>query len=109
MLTKIDQLWIRACKAEDYSKRLRSVYRRFYLSTSNEESIKAYIAHILAGIIDRELKGLSATSVLSLNDGMFNEGLSLRGRIMDLLIREIRYQKADDLRKIGHTIPKRFR
>lgn len=109
MLTKIDQLWIRACKAEDYNKRLRSVYRRFYLSTSDDESVKAAITSLLAGIIDSELKGLSATDVLSLNSSMYNEGLSFRDRVIDLLIRNIRYQRADDLRKIGHTIPRRFR
>jgi hypothetical protein len=61
-MTKIDQIWIRACKSYDPVTRLRSVYRRMYFKSDDlGENDKAILA-ILSSVADRHTKtNMSAT------------------------------------------------
>ena len=47
-----EQLFIRACKSMDSMVRLRSVYRRFYLSTHDIDVQNLEICNILTHIVD---------------------------------------------------------
>jgi len=49
-MNKITQLFIRACKSKNPQKRLRSISRRFYIRTINEDG---YITMKLAEICDK--------------------------------------------------------
>lgn len=46
-MNKTTQLFVRACKADSRGKRIRSVYRRFYL---NKDQVDAHLVNILCGI-----------------------------------------------------------
>ena len=48
-MTKIDQLFIRACKSKDPYKRLKSIRRRFYIRLNDDDK---YITMKLAEICD---------------------------------------------------------
>ena len=50
-LSKIEMLFIRACKELEPHKRLKSLHKRFYLSTNTEET-DCLIISVLAGICD---------------------------------------------------------
>lgn len=52
-MDKLTILFIRACKSTDHEVRLRSVYRRFFLSGACEEVIWGCIASRLAEICDK--------------------------------------------------------
>lgn len=52
MISKIDQLFIRACKSSNPDKRLRSIYRRFYLKASHEDET-IYISNHLVYLVDK--------------------------------------------------------
>ena len=49
-MKKLDQLFIRACKANNPNKRLQSVYRRFYLGDGSD--CKPHVIRILGKICD---------------------------------------------------------
>ena len=48
-MTKLDMLLIRACKTENPNKRLRSIYRRFYL---NSKEYEFNLVGIMSKIVD---------------------------------------------------------
>ena len=110
MLTKTEQLFIRACKSKDANVRLRSVYRKFYLSRDISDSqIDIAITSILAFLIDKYSKGVAASDVLSVRDEWFNHGSTIDKRILTLFIHKIRFDKCDKLRSIGYVTPVRYR
>lgn len=54
-MDKLTVLFIRACKANDPDKRLRSIYRRFFLSTHSEAQYLSCVASRLVDICDTYL------------------------------------------------------
>ncbi len=65
-MTKIEMLFIRAAKTADASKRILSVYRRFYGKYTFEESLSA-VVHILSNIVDKVNKPSLLETIASLN------------------------------------------
>jgi hypothetical protein len=65
-MTKTEMLFIRACKSTDSSKRILSVYRRFYGKYEPEESLSA-VVHILSNIVDKVNKPSLLEVIASLN------------------------------------------
>lgn len=51
-MTKLDMLWVRACKSKNPQRRLQSVYRRFYLCGEPEVED---LAGILCDLVDKYL------------------------------------------------------
>lgn len=64
-MNKIDQLIIRACKSKDPDTRLKSVYRRFYLS--NDDLFFASITGILARLCEDNLNFTVGALITELN------------------------------------------
>ena len=52
-LSKMDSLWIRACKSKDPDKRLRSLYRRFYLRCLDDADLDVFLVSTLLEICER--------------------------------------------------------
>lgn len=61
-LSKTEMLFIRACKSRNPQKRLKSVYRRFYLADVEHSDV--YILGILAEIVDQYIP-MTLTEALS--------------------------------------------
>lgn len=51
IINTIEELFIRACKSENPHKRIRSVYRRYYLKTN--KNVDQHLANILSRIIEK--------------------------------------------------------
>lgn len=52
MLSKIEQLFVRACKVLDNDTRILKTYRRFYCAADTDEECIPHIINILAKIVD---------------------------------------------------------
>lgn len=110
-MSPIDKLLIRACKSENPKKRLRSVYRRFYLRADDKVFRTAMIA-ILSRIIEGQrlpyrlydiLVGVDPKSgTHGYYDGEYDE------HVLDTVIGIIRYASREKFSDLSWT-PKRFR
>jgi len=103
-----EQLLIRACKSGDPITRLLSVYRRFYLPN---ETPKLYLAHILAGIVDKYVP-VTATEMIFEFDPkqkkeFFGEDFTYTEIALGFVLHKIRY--ADRAKFPGLTTPCAFR
>lgn len=106
-MNNIDQLFVRACKAGNPDKRLQSVYRRFYLSSTKEDSIP-HIVVILGNIIDKYLPPIRLVNLLQSLDTEFDiPKRPYRELCLQVLTSKIRYCKATDIQ--GIITPIRFR
>ena len=54
-MTNLEQLLVRACKVENPETRLRSVYRRFYWNTKDDDAYRRAMISILAMLCDKYL------------------------------------------------------
>ena len=113
-MTKLEMLFIRACKSEEPFKRIASVYRRFY--TKYEGEFEKNITMILAGIVE-DCGNLSLTRFI--NDSSSYEIVNMMitkereyphwERNTRALIKHFRFIDKDFLIGQGYIIPKRFR
>ena len=109
MLNNIELLFIRACKVNDPRKRVKSVYRRFYLrgtSTINEDF---YIAGILLGICEKYLpiNPSHLLSELSPTNKWKHPQTEYWSRVSDVLIDHIRFSVVKGIE--GFIPPRKFR
>jgi hypothetical protein len=75
-MDKVDNLLIRACKADNPDKRLKSVYRRFY---GNYPDPEQYLVVILSRICDLylEFPSVSLTNHLLNSIGIYSKKIAL--------------------------------
>lgn len=55
-MDKLTQLWIRACKSEDSTKRCNSILRRFYIVIVDPDALHTAIIRHLSPIVDQFCK-----------------------------------------------------
>lgn len=105
-MDKTTQLFVRACKADNTGKRIRSVYRRFYL---NSHQVDVHLVHILCKIcIDLNiLKPMQLLTELSPENDWKYAGLNWHQRTINVLAGLIRFTNRDQLP--GLTAPIYFR
>jgi len=109
-MDNLDQLLIRACKSKEPEIRLRSVYRRFYLSTDDEIRVRVSLVAILARICDDNLTSTITEVITGLSPNRYNilnTKTEYLDRTLSFLISKIRLAKTDDLQ--GLTPPAKFR
>lgn len=104
IMTKLDMLWVRACKSKNPQKRLRSVYRRLQpnIACSNYE-----IANILAGIV--MMYGVSTFTAIK--NGLRMRLIACPTRQSDetltFFMNKLKYTNAEYF--TGYIAPRRFR
>lgn len=104
-MTKLDMLWVRACKSKNPQKRLRSVYRRFYLCGEPEARD---LANILCDVVERHLLIPLYSMIDGLNsDHPWYKGYSHYERVVVFLTSKLRLSKATVYK--GYIAPRRFR
>jgi hypothetical protein len=111
-MNKTIQLFIRACKAKDADKRLRSVYRRFYYSTDCKKTQDAALVHILSKICEDHAPIRLTILMDRLNpENHWQYGITsdegFNSAAIKILTSHLRFLKKDDLK--GLTSPRRFR
>jgi len=111
-MDKIDQLFIRACKANDPVKRLTSVYKRFYTRELNCADTKYYMTSILLDAVDRY--GLIGVHDLVIKmspreNYLHEDGIGYYDKLLEVLMRKIRYTDRLKLDQLGVSIPLRFK
>jgi hypothetical protein len=105
IMTKLEQLFIRACKSSDGKKRIRSLYRRFYYYEYDPQ----HAVNILAEICDKHLhlKTAELISDLSPNNEWKHPANNYWERCLSILIGKIRLSEVSKFD--GLTAPLRFR
>jgi hypothetical protein len=108
-MTKLEQLFIRACKSAEPRVRVASVYRRFY---GKYATAPYNITAILAEICDKYAPIRAAEFIDAFNPANLwkydpQEKLEHYIVAQNILISKIRYTKASDLK--GLTPPVQFR
>jgi hypothetical protein len=91
-MEKVDQLFVRACKSGGGLKRVRGVYRRFYL---NYHNVDFHIAGILSRLVDKYLDLDSSDFIDGLNPASaWKYGISTEDeyhtKVVKFLISQIR-------------------
>lgn len=103
--TKMDQLWIRACKSKDPLIRIHSVYQRFYCNASVDDAVP-FIAGILVDVCDR----LCPISLSRIINALSPSG-TVHGRyyekVVVCLMNHIRYTEKEKLPFL--IVPKHMR
>ena len=112
-MSKITMLFIRACKASNYSKlrtrdaRIASVYKKFYL---NDVAPKNVLIAILADIVE-DFDLLTVTNLLTRLDPEYvfraDEVYNYIDRCYDTLVSAVRYAPVTKFPELIH--PRRFR
>ena len=99
-MDKTTQLWIRACKTENSTKRCQSILRRFYFGGElSEADINTGIIIHLTAIVDEycPMKTIDVLQALEEPDEFYKELLKddrdYRTRAKDMLISRIRQTK----------------
>ena len=112
-LSKVEILFIRACKSLDSEKRIRSVYRRFYGNYDNTTTTNALI-RILGDLVDKLGIEVSILTVYSDVISQFSYQQKRNFTLSDInkstlvsLIGLIRYRLVDTLPK-EQIWPKQF-
>lgn len=109
-MDKIEQLFIRACKAKDPLKRVKNVYCRFYLPAYIKED-GVHITNILLNICEKyQVCSLTKTvNALNPNNGYFRtvDSRSYHERCVDVFIGFIRLSEVNKFP--GLTTPAMFR
>jgi hypothetical protein len=108
-MDNVKQLLIRACKSAEPQKRVRRVYRRFYLSSGDDAYINTALCGILAGIVDKYCPMTSCEFINQMSpdrDWMHPEG-DYHGRALSVLISKIRLTDASSFQ--GLRPPSMFR
>lgn len=109
MITKIEMLFIRACKSREPFKRAKSVYKRFYCRTC--EGDDANVMLLLSDIVEKYKKGFRFfhfLSELSPNSVRSQYGyckMPYWERVTHLLINEFRFMNVENLVEIGYIVP----
>lgn len=112
-MNNVEQLFIRACKSKDSQKRIRSVYRRFYLGGFGPDPQgEAAILSILSNIADKHMQLKIGDLLSDLHpdrDWYFDikESDSYFGGCIKVLASRIRLTEAAKF--VGLTKPGRFR
>ena len=101
-MTKTEMLFIRACKSGNPTLRVKSVYRRCYLSSSKEIH-SVYIACILLGILEKYFK-YNLSEIISYIAPEYQINLdhySYYNKVIQAVINNIRFTE-------GSKLPKEF-
>lgn len=108
-MDKMTQLWIRACKSKDPSKRLHSVLRRFYLVGGNGTYKLEAIIHHLSVIVDKYISVDSYTlyKELTQEDTFFRDDRTPQEKMLSFMVRTIAFTEVSKLD--GLTTPCKFR
>ncbi len=109
-MNKIDQLFIRACKSYEPTIRLRSVYRRFYLSgRASEKVYEGAVISILSRICDKYVPFRSEDLIEQLDpDHWISRELeSYNKRVLRAIIYQIRMSPVASFPNL--TSPRKFR
>ncbi|TNC79220.1 MAG: hypothetical protein C9356_20345 [Oleiphilus sp.] len=96
-MNKTEQLFVRACKSGGGLKRVKSVYRRFYL---NDQNVDFFIAGVLSRIADKYLDLKSSDFIDGLNPANawkcgIEKDDSYHTGVVKFLISEIRCTEKD--------------
>lgn len=107
MLTKIQILFIRACKSKNSETRLLSLYRRFYLTCPKEEA-KEYMADLLSEIVqDNNLIKLTNLIGDLSPTNYFYSSFNFNEKVFHIMIHAIRFA---EIKKFdGFISPVRYR
>jgi hypothetical protein len=104
------QLFIRACRSSDPHKRVRSVYRRYYLGVDNKHT-SFYITGILSSIVDKWCKMPTSALIDGCNPSNASlyrdENLSYHDLVLKVLISKIRHTEFTKF--IGLRTPAKYR
>ena len=114
MIDKTDQLFIRACKSENFIPKLLRVYRRFYYSGGCDEEAYREIAGILGRIaeeyfsmpVDEMVRYIDPNAVRWMFD---EEEHTFSYKVMLAYRFHLWKIKAVDLKKQGYIVPAYFR
>jgi len=109
-MDNMTQLFIRACKVYDSEKRLRSIYRRFFLSTLDENDVRRGLTINLVSICDKYLNVSVRDMVVDMNPdkypGLF-EPRTYPEAVLFAVTGFIRMADKDKFK--GLAVPARFR
>jgi len=104
-LTAVEQLLVRACKTLNPRKRLKSVYRRFYLA--NGQQLSGYCAlQILFPVIDKGCPMSAVTAITEMRRCVQNS-MTSDWDYADILVSHVRWHTTDEIK--GYRIPARSR
>jgi hypothetical protein len=103
-MTKIDQLFIRACKSKDPYKRLKSVRRRFYIRLNNDDK---FILIKLAEICDIYLPVKGTKIIEELLHPFVMRDVSMELKLLRIFLNQIRFAEVNYFP--GLTPPAMFR
>jgi len=87
-MTKIDQLFIRACKSKDPYKRLKSIRRRFYIRLNDDDK---YITMKLAEICDTYIPVKSIKIFEDLTHPFVMRNATIQEKLFRLFLNNIRF------------------
>jgi hypothetical protein len=110
-MINLELLFIRTCKSQNPEKRIKSVYRRFYLDSG--KFVDNHLLDILSKIVDKHLNITNTQMINLLNPDTSWMHLNKSGetpystRVMRILISEIRHSSIDDFE--GFISPRRYR
>jgi len=115
-MSKLDMLFIRACKSNDVEKRLRSVHKRFYARGLGERVVKEAITSILARLADEYAfpkpdlcKVIRECQPDVMMMSVFGEQYDYHTQCSRTLSKYLRYTTGDHLEKLGYIRPVMFR
>lgn len=110
-MDKLDILFIRACKSRDAETRLRSVVRRFYLTTANPVQIlQDKLSEICKEVGLMDLPTFIAEMQNRKQSlAYFNYEFRFDDCVVDVLITAIRFASADQLKEHGYVAGLKWR
>lgn len=108
-LTKLEILWIRACRGEEPEKRLVSLYRRFYTRRSSKAEEWRAIVSILTDLCDKHFP-IELSYLVIVHNCCWNSQKTFQEIAFDAIKSHIRNRVTNyTLQTTNFIPPKRFR